>query len=278
MSKAIKKRLDVLLVERGLAESRAQAQRLIRAGLVRVAGQVSDKPGTQVMTDTKITLQATPRFVSRGGEKLEAALARFGLDVTGMVAADVGASTGGFTDCLLQHGASRVYAIDVGYGQLAWRLRNDPRVVVMERTNARYLESLPEMVSLITADASFISLELILPAAVGWLAPTSVGGSGGKVIALIKPQFEAGRREVGKGGVVRDRRVHRSVLERVLGIAAELGLGLRGLMPSPLRGPAGNVEFLGWWELGVARPDDEKSEIGTEATIAACMLEVETER
>lgn len=267
-----KKRLDVLLVERGLAESRTQAQRLIRAGLVRVRGQMADKPGPQVATNVEITLQARPRFVSRGGEKLEAALARFELDVTGAVAADVGASTGGFTDCLLQHGTRRVYAIDVGYGQLAWRLRNDPRVVVMERTNARYLESLPEPVNLVTADVAFISLGLILPAAVRWLAPPSspppVGGGRGGVVALIKPQFEAGRREVGKGGVVRDPEVHRRVLERVLGIAAELGLGLRGLMPSPLRGPAGNVEFLGWWEMRVQG-------LEAEAAIAACMTEVE---
>ena len=267
----MKKRLDVLLVEQYLAESRSQAQRLIRAGLVRVAGQVSDKPGVKVATNVEITLQARPRFVSRGGEKLEAALVRFGLDVAGVVAADVGASTGGFTDCLLQHGACRVYAIDVGYGQLDWRLRNDPRVVVMERTNARYLESLPELVSLVTADVSFISLRLILPVAVRWLIPPSpplVGGGRGVVVALIKPQFEAGRREVGKGGVVRDPEVHRRVLERVLGIAAELGLGLRGLMPSPLRGPAGNVEFLGWWEPGARG-------LEAEATIAASLKESE---
>lgn len=259
-----KRRLDVLLVERGLAESRTQAQRLIRAGLVRVAGQVADKPGTQVATNAAITLQARPRFVSRGGEKLEAALVRFGLDVRGWVAADVGASTGGFTDCLLQHGARCVYAIDVGYGQLDWRLRNDPRVVVMERTNARYLESLPEPVDLVTVDVSFISLGLILPMAVRWLKP------GGRVVALIKPQFEAGRREVGKGGVVRDPQVHRRVLERVLDIAAGLDLGLRGLMPSPLRGPAGNVEFLGWWGLG---EEGQRAE----AAIAACLKEEETE-
>jgi len=284
-----KERLDVLLVERALAESRAQAQRLIRAGLVRVGGQVADKPGTRVAVDAKVTLQARPRFVGRGGEKLEAALVRFGLDVTGAVATDVGASTGGFTDCLLQHGACRVYAIDVGYGQLAWRLRNDPRVLVMERTNARYLESLPEPVDLVTADVSFISLGLILPAAVRWLtspapppvgggrggcggqrpwppSPPPVGGGKGGVVALIKPQFEAGRREVGKGGVVRDPEVHRRVLERVLSIAAELGLGLRGLMPSPLRGPAGNVEFLAWWQLG-------GEGIDLDAAVAACLKE-----
>jgi len=262
MKRRAKKRLDLLVVDRGLAESRARAQRLIRAGLVHVAGQVSDKPGTQVPTNADVTLQARPRFASRGGEKLEAALARFGLDVAGMTAADVGASTGGFTDCLLQRGAGRVYAIDVGYGQLDWRLRNDPRVVVMERTNARYLERLPEAVDVVTADVSFISLGLILPAAVGWLRPA------GQVVALIKPQFEAGRREVGKGGVVRDPAVHRRVLERVLGIADGLGLGLRGLMPSPLRGPAGNVEFLGWWALGA------QSLLASDA-VAACMGELE---
>jgi 23S rRNA (cytidine1920-2'-O)/16S rRNA (cytidine1409-2'-O)-methyltransferase len=237
-------RLDTLLVKRDLAGSRAQAQRLIRAGQVRVAGQVSDKPGTQVTMDATIEVQARPRFASRGGEKLEAALECFGLDVTGMVAADIGASTGGFTDCLLQRGACRVYAIDVGYGQLDWRLRGDRRVVVMERTNARYLESFPEPVDLVTADVSFISLGLILPSAVHWLQPD------GQVVALVKPQFEAGRREVGKGGVVRDPDVHRAVLERVTEMASALGLGLRGLTVSPLRGPAGNVEFLGWWRLG----------------------------
>ena len=260
-----KERLDLLLVERRLAESRAQAQRLIRAGLVRVAGQVADKPGTRVAADAKITLQARPRFVGRGGEKLEAALTRFGLDVSGVVAADVGASTGGFTDCLLQHGASRVYAIDVGYGQLDWRLRNDPRVVVMERTNARYLESLPETVNLVTADVSFISLGLILPMAVRWLRPD------GQVVALIKPQHEAGRREVGKGGVVRDPEVHRAVLSRVVEAAAETRLGLRGLMPSPLRRPAGNIEFLGWWGVGTQG-------LAAEEAIAACLEEGEIER
>ena len=261
MGRQSRQRLDVLLVERGLTESRAQAQRLIRAGSVRVVGQVADKPGAQVATDAEITLQSRPRFVSRGGEKLEAALVRFELDVAGVVAADVGASTGGFTDCLLQRGACRVYAIDVGYGQLAWQLRNDPRVIVMERTNARHLQSLPEVVGLVTADVSFISLGLILPMAVRWLRP------GGQVVTLIKPQFEAGRREVGKGGVVRDPAVHRRVLEQVLDVAAGLDLGLRGLMVSPLRGPAGNVEFLGWWALGVAGPSEEEMS----AEIATCL-------
>ncbi len=263
MLRAVRKeRLDRLLVEKGLVESLARAERLILAGEVRVAGQVADKSGRMVAVDAPIALAARPRFVSRGGEKLDAALTRFGVEVRGWIVADVGASTGGFTDCLLQRDAARVYAIDVGYGQLDWRLRNDPRVVVMERTNARYLERLPELVDLVTADVSFISLRLILPAAVRWLRPN------GQVVTLIKPQFEAGRRQVEKGGVVRDPEVHRAVLERVTGAAAELGLGLYGLMPSPLCGPAGNVEFLSWWRLGAAR-------LAVGAATAACLLEVE---
>jgi|YNPBryantNP2012_1023418.scaffolds.fasta_scaffold01714_3 23S rRNA (cytidine1920-2'-O)/16S rRNA (cytidine1409-2'-O)-methyltransferase len=259
-----KKRLDELLTERNLAPSRAQAQRLIRAGLVRVQGHVTDKPGTRVAVDAEITLDSRPRFVSRGGEKLEAALVRFGVDVRGLVVADVGASTGGFTDCLLQHGASRVYAIDVGYGQLDWRLRNDPRVVVMERVNARYLERLPEPVELVTIDVSFISLTLILPAAVRWLTDT------GHVVALIKPQHEAGRSDVGKGGVVRDPLVHRRVLTKVLASAADSGLGLQGLIPSPLRGPAGNIEFLAHWVPGAGV-------IEAHEAIALCMAELSEE-
>ncbi len=241
-----KVRLDRWLVEHGLCESRSQAQRLIRAGEVLVEGQLVDKPGTRVAETAEVHLKARPPFVSRGGEKLEAALLRFPAPVVGAVAADIGASTGGFTDCLLQRGAARVYAIDVGYGQLAWKLRRDPRVVVMERTNARYVARLPESVDLIVSDLSFISLRLVYAKAVGWLKP------GGHVVSLIKPQFEAGRRQVGKGGVVRDARVHRQVLERVTAAMTELRLGLRGLMVSPLLGPAGNVEFLGWWQLGAA--------------------------
>lgn len=262
-----KERLDLLLVERQLARSRNRAQRLIRAGLVRVDGQISDKPGARVPADSQIALEARPRFVGRGGEKLQAALDRFDLDVAERVTADVGASTGGFTDCLLQYGARRVYAIDVGYGQLAWKLRNDPRVVVMERTNARHLESLPEPVALVTADVSFISLDLILPRVVDWLTDS------GDVVTLIKPQFEAGRDQVGKGGVVRDPRIHRDVLAHVLRTAAGLGLGLRGLIPSPLRGPAGNVEFLGWWTVG-ADLLDEPNQAGV---ITTCLREVEVE-
>jgi len=239
-----KERLDVLLVARGLAEDVDWAGRLIRAGEVLVNGQLRDKPGMRVPVEADITLKARPRFVGRGGEKLEAALVRFGVAVAGAVAADIGAATGGFTDCLLQRGAARVYAIDVGYGELAWTLRQDSRVVVLERTNARQLDSLPEPMDLLVSDVSFISLALIYRTAVGWLRP------GGAVVSLIKPQFEAAREQVGRGGVVRDPAVHRQVLMQVVADFAVLGLGLRGLMASPLLGPAGNVEFLGWWQLG----------------------------
>ncbi len=256
-----KRRLDILMAQRELAESRNKAQRLIRAGEVRVDGQLVHKPSTAVAEDAEITIQAKPPFVSRGGRKLQAALDRFGIDVTGVVAADVGASTGGFTDCLLQRGARRVYAIDVGYGQLHWKLRNDPRVVLMERTNARYLKSLPEPVDLVTIDVSFISLELILAAAVGWLTGQ------GEVAALIKPQFEAGPQNVEKGGVVRDPDVHRQVLQDVLGKAAGVGLALQGLMPSPLRGPAGNVEFLAWW-------NQKGDSVDQQSAIAGCLAQI----
>lgn len=242
-------RLDLLLVERGLTESRTLAQRLIHAGEVLVNGQLADKPGATVAEDAVVTLKAKPRFVSRGGEKLAAALERFPVAIAGKIAADIGASTGGFTDCLLQHGAAKVYAIDVGYGQLAWELRQDARVIALERVNARYLAALPEPVDVIVSDVSFISLRIIYATAVRWLKPD------GAVISLIKPQFEAGREHVGKGGVVRDPAVHRQVLETVTAEMAALGLGLCGLMVSPLRGPAGNVEFLGWWKLGTMSDD-----------------------
>jgi len=238
-----KLRLDVLLVERGLAPSREKARRLIMAGQVRVDEEIADKPGRQVPAEAALNVDEGLPYVSRGGFKLAAALDHFQVDVQGWVVADVGASTGGFSDCLLQRGARRVYAIDVGYGQLAWSLRQDPRVVVMERTNARYLETLPETVDLVTLDASFISLKLLLPVATGWFGPR------GRAIPLIKPQFEAGRRQVGKGGVVRDPDTHRQVLTDLLTWATVQGWGLWGLCPSPLRGPAGNVEFLahlGW--------------------------------
>jgi len=237
-------RLDAALVERGLVESREKGRRLIMAGEVRVNGQLVDKPGAPVPADAVLELKAALPFVSRGGQKLAAALDGFHLDVGGFVCADVGASTGGFTDCLLQRGAAKVYALDVGKGILDWRLRNDPRVNVMEETNARYVASLPEPVQLVTVDASFISLRLLLPVAQRWLAP------GGSMVALVKPQFEAGRDRLGKGGVVRDPAVHRAVLTEVLSFAETLKLHTRGLIRSPLLGPAGNVEFLAWLAEG----------------------------
>jgi 23S rRNA (cytidine1920-2'-O)/16S rRNA (cytidine1409-2'-O)-methyltransferase len=250
-----KVRLDVLLVKRGLVSSRETGRRMIMAGQVRVAGELSDKPGRRVSMDAVVTVDTGPPYVSRGGQKLEAALDRFQLKVDGWVVADVGASTGGFTDCLLQRGAGRVYAIDVGYGQLAWTLRQDPRVVVMERTNARYLETLPETVDLVTIDASFISLKLLLPTVTGWLRDK------GHAIPLIKPQFEAGRRQVRKGGVVRDPAVHRQVLMDLLTWAETQNWGVGGLIPSPLRGPAGNVEFLAKLRLGVPSAFEIEAEV-----------------
>ncbi len=241
---AKKQRADVLLVERGLAASRTLAQRLILAGKVRADGRPVPKPATLLPIDARLEVLERPRYVSRGGEKLEAALERFQIPVEGRVCADVGASTGGFTDCLLQHGARKVYAIDVGHGQLHWQLRQDPRVVVMEGVNARYLEALPEPVSLITVDVSFISLRLLLPRFPGWYA-----GPGGLLLALIKPQFEAGPRESARGkGVIRDPEVHRRVLAEVVTAAQAQGFRPQGLMPSPLRGAKkGNVEFWGYF-------------------------------
>ncbi|MEW5961897.1 MAG: TlyA family RNA methyltransferase [Chloroflexota bacterium] len=238
-----KLRLDILLTEKGLAESRSKAQALIMAGKVRVNGQVVTKAGSQLPVEAEISLESDLPYVSRGGIKLAAALEAFEIDPTGVVCADVGAATGGFTDVLLQQGAKRVYAIDVGYGQLAWTLRQDNRVVVMERTNARYLESLPEPVQFVSIDASFISLKLLLPVVTRWLSVP------GRVVALVKPQFEAGKSQVGKGGVVRELAVHRQVLENAARYAHEVNLQVLGLIPSPLTGPAGNYEFLlylGW--------------------------------
>lgn len=250
-----KKRIDLLLVERGLVESRSLAQRLVMAGQVRVNGEVASKPSDTVLESAVVAVESGPPFVSRGGEKLAGALAAFPVQVAGKVCADVGASTGGFTDCLLQNGAAKVYAIDVGHGILHWKLRNDPRVVVMERTNARHVEHLPEPVQLVTVDASFISLKILLPVIRAWFAPSppghlshaGEGGGNGEVIVLIKPQFEAGRKEAARGeGVIRDPKVHRAVLEEVLGFALAEGLGVRGVIRSPLEGPKGNVEFLAW--------------------------------
>ncbi len=261
MTKVHKGRLDLLLVERGLAGSRTEAQRLIMAGQVTVGDQVVDKPGTQVPISEQVAVADRLPYVSRGGFKLAAALDAFDLDVSGWIVADVGASTGGFTDCLLQRGATRVYAIDVGYGQLAWKLRRDSRVVIMDRTNARYLENLPEPVDLTTIDVSFISLRLILPPAAGWLRP------GGRIVALIKPQFEAGRQQVGKGGVIRDPAIHHAVLEEITAWAGSKGLRLMGLIRSPIVGPAGNIEFLAHWV------PDSADTIGVTPLIEACLAQ-----
>lgn len=239
-----KERLDKLLVSRGLAPTRAKSQGLIMAGEVLVDGAPVDKAGTAVALDAHIELKTPMPYVGRGGFKLAGALAQFGVSVEGTVCADVGACTGGFTDVLLQQGAARVYAIDVGYGQLDWKLRQDERVVVLERTNARYLENLPEPVSFVCIDVSFISVRLILPAVRGWLADD------GQVVALIKPQFEAGPGQVGKGGVVKETAVHRQVLLDVLAWCSAHGYVPTGLMRSPISGADGNLEFLLWLRLG----------------------------
>ena len=262
---ASKHRLDQLLVERGLAESREQARRLIMAGEVWVDEQLCDKPGRAVAVAATIRVRTPLPYVSRGGLKLAAALDRFGIAVAARVAVDVGASTGGFTDCLLQRGVQRVYAVDVGYGQLAWKLRSDPRVVPLERTNVRYLERLPDgaLADLAVVDASFISLALVLPATLRLLHPD------GEIVALIKPQFEAGRGQVGKGGVVRSAAVHRAVLEETIAQTARLGLTVGGLTASPLRGPAGNVEFLIWLRRGRGTPIDVQRAIDEALALAA---------
>ena len=233
-----KRRIDLLLVERGLANSRQQAQALLMAGEVTLEGRRVEKAGSLVDPAAEIRITAAPPFVGRGGIKLDHALQEFRLDVSGAIALDIGASTGGFTDCLLQRGTRRVYALDVGYGQLDQRLRSDPRVVVMERVNTRHPFELPEMVDLATVDVSFISLTKLLPSVMEHLQP------GRPVIALAKPQFEALRREVGKGGVVRDPAIHAAVLARLIAWVVEHGIRLRGLTPSPILGDAGNREFF----------------------------------
>ena len=233
-----RKRLDLMLVERGLFVSRSAARAAVMAGLVMVDGKKTDKPGTQVLSDATITVTELPRYVSRGGLKLEKALKVFGIDLQGCVAMDVGASTGGFTDCMLQNGAAKVYSIDVGYGQLDWRLRQDSRVVVLERTNIRHLQPalITETVQFASVDVSFISLALVLPV----LKKLQIPG----VVALVKPQFEVGKGRVGKKGVVRDPAEHLAVLEKIAGVAAELGYIVAGVDFSPIRGPEGNIEYL----------------------------------
>ncbi len=237
----IKKRLDVLLVEKGFADTRTKAQAIIMSGLVYVDGQKADKPGIsyEESVDLEVRSGGCP-YVSRGGLKLEKALRDFGVDPTGYVCSDSGASTGGFTDCLLQQGAKKVFAIDVGYGQLDWKIRSDPRVVVMERTNVRYVtpEDLGEPLDLSVVDVSFISLGIVLPVIKTFLKPT------GQVLCLIKPQFEAGREKVGKKGVVRDPAVHREVLDNFVALTGKIGFKILGLTFSPVKGPEGNIEFL----------------------------------
>lgn len=258
----IKQRLDVYLVEHGLAETRQKALAIIMSGVVYVNDQKADKAGLPVSPDAKVEVRgnALP-YVSRGGLKLEKAMRVFDLSLDGCVCADIGASTGGFTDCMLQNGAAKVYAVDVGYGQLDWRLRRDARVVCLERTNARYLthEQVPEALDFASVDVSFISLSLILPALSALLH------DGAHAVCLIKPQFEAGREKVGKKGVVRDGAVHREVLEHFLSHAKESGFGVLDLTWSPIRGPEGNIEYLGHLQKGAdtARPFDLAALVAT---------------
>jgi 23S rRNA (cytidine1920-2'-O)/16S rRNA (cytidine1409-2'-O)-methyltransferase len=250
-----KERLDKLLVDRELVSTRSQAKGLIMAGEVLVNGQRVDKPGTAVLLEAELQLIAPMPYVSRGGFKLAGALRVFELDVSDRICVDIGACTGGFTDVLLQNGAARVYAVDVGYGQLEWKLRQDPRVVVMERTNARYLESLPEEVDFVVIDVSFISLELILPAVQKLVTPDA------DIVALIKPQFEAGREQVGKGGIVKDAHVHRQVLADLLNWSEENGFSPLGLTRSAIQGSEGNVEFLVWLRPGGQKMADKTAVI-----------------
>ena len=261
-----KTRLDVLLVERGLEQTRQRAQAMIMSGLVFVDGQRVDKAGTAIPNDAQIEVRGnTLRYVSRGGLKLEKAMTTFGLKLDGCICADIGASTGGFTDCMLQNGAVKVYSVDVGYGQLDWKLRSDERVVCMERTNARYLthEQIPDELDFASVDVSFISLKLILPALAGLLKPD------GHAVCLVKPQFEAGREKVGKKGVVRDPAVHLEVLEHFLEHAKESRFTVLGLTYSPIRGPEGNIEYLGYLSRAEEEPPVHDLKALVEASHAA---------
>ncbi len=251
-----KQRLDTLLVQRGLAESREQAKRLILAGEVAVSDSTQVKPGQLISLEAEIIVKQPPRYVSRGGQKLEKALQVFHVDVADSVAIDVGASTGGFTDCLLQHGARFVYAVDVGHGQLAWKIRQDSRVCVIEGANIRTIDvdrfELPVGIGVV--DVSFISLQKVLPVV------SQIVDSMGDVLALVKPQFEAGREHVGKGGVVRDVRVHVRVLHDLIRFVRGLGLSVMGVSYSPIRGPAGNIEYLIWFKAGIKTPSTDWEE------------------
>ena len=261
-----KERLDVLLVKKNLVQSRERAKTTIMAGLVLVDGQKIDKAGTMVKPEAEIRLLGNDLpYVSRGGLKLEKAIHEFGVSLQGKTAADIGASTGGFTDCMLQNGAVKVFAIDVGYGQLAWSLRTDERVVNMERTNVRNVtpEQLGQLVDLASIDVAFISLEKVLPAVKAMLQPT------GEIVALIKPQFEAGREKVGKKGVVRDAKVHEEVIFRIVSLVRQLGLVPKALTFSPVKGPEGNIEYLIWLSKDAAAADGITDEIVVSAVQAA---------
>jgi 23S rRNA (cytidine1920-2'-O)/16S rRNA (cytidine1409-2'-O)-methyltransferase len=257
MGAMIKTRIDNLLVARGLVDDHALAQRYLMAGQVRVNGQLILNPATSVDQEADLVVESGPRFVSRGGEKLAAGLQTFNLGIEGWICADVGASTGGFTDCLLHFGAVRVYAIDVGHGILDWKLRQDPRVVVMEGSNARHIVHLPEPVNLVTIDASFISLKVLLPVVKGWLAAP------GEVIALIKPQFEAGRAQAARAkGVIRDPEIHRRVLLEVLAFSKQVGYEVYAISRSPLLGPKGNTEFLAYLKIPAQADRDIETLVG----------------
>lgn len=249
----MKERLDVLLVQRGLAPSREKAKTMIMEGNVFVSGQREDKAGSTFDDKAEIEVRGnTLKYVSRGGLKLEKAIQKFEIDLQDKICMDIGASTGGFTDCMLQNGAKKVYAVDVGYGQFAWTLRQDARVVCMEKTNIRYVtpDDVDDVLDFASADVSFISLEKVLPAAKELLSPQ------GEMVCLIKPQFEAGREKVGKKGVVRDPKVHEEVICRILSFAQEIGFGVRDLEFSPIKGPEGNIEYLVYIQKGMAYAED----------------------
>jgi 23S rRNA (cytidine1920-2'-O)/16S rRNA (cytidine1409-2'-O)-methyltransferase len=240
-----KVRLDKLLIEKGLVESREKAKALILEGNVLVNGAMVDKAGTLVKSDAVLTLKNKIPYVSRGGLKLEHAITEFKINVKNQIAMDIGASTGGFTDCMLQRGAAKVYAVDVGYGQFSWKLRNDSRVCLLEKTNIRYLDKqmIPDRIDIATIDVSFISLSKVIPKVSEFLAPH------GEIVALIKPQFEAGKKDVGKGGVVKDEKIRLSVIDRIKKKSEEIGFNVIGTTTSPIKGPKGNVEYLIYLKL-----------------------------
>lgn len=263
--KVEKERLDVLLVQLGLANSRELAKAYIMAGNVYVDGQKEDKAGTKVAVNANIEVKGSQmKYVSRGGYKLEKAMNVFGVELEGKICLDIGASTGGFTDCMLQNGASKVYAIDVGYGQFAWKLRNDERVVCLEKTNVRYVthEQVPDEGDFASIDVSFISLTKVLPAVLGVL------GEKGQLVCLIKPQFEAGREKVGKRGVVRDINVHKEVIEMIVNYVRTQNLGILGLDFSPIKGPEGNIEYLIYLDKSQSGMSEEEVQVKVEEVVA----------